>query len=120
MESNLKLPESASTKACPICAEQIMQDAKKCRFCGEIFDESLKMKAELHRIQLESNQAGPHPGLAALFSFFFPGAGQIYSGRVGTGVFWLFFVAFGYVCFIIPGIILHIICIFEARNVPTK
>jgi hypothetical protein len=27
--------ETVSTHACPVCAEQIQKDARKCRFCGE-------------------------------------------------------------------------------------
>jgi len=30
------------TKACPFCAEQIQEDAIKCKFCGEFLDESLR------------------------------------------------------------------------------
>jgi predicted nucleic acid-binding Zn ribbon protein len=29
-------------KPCPMCGEQIQDVAKKCRFCGEILDESLR------------------------------------------------------------------------------
>jgi TM2 domain-containing membrane protein YozV len=29
------------------------------------------------------------PGMAALFSFFLPGVGQIYNGDIIRGVFWL-------------------------------
>ncbi len=29
-------------KACPYCAEQILDDAKKCKHCGEILDPALR------------------------------------------------------------------------------
>ncbi len=32
------------TKRCPFCAELILDDAKKCRFCGEFLDPSLRGK----------------------------------------------------------------------------
>src|SRR5690242_4122227 len=40
-------PESTEGSAekrrpCPMCGEMILMDAVKCRFCGEIFDETLK------------------------------------------------------------------------------
>jgi TM2 domain-containing membrane protein YozV len=31
----------------------------------------------------------PNPGVAAILSFFIPGAGQIYNGKFLRGVFWL-------------------------------
>lgn len=30
-----------------------------------------------------------HPGLAAVLSFFVPGAGQLYNGCFWRGIFWL-------------------------------
>lgn len=56
------------------------------------------------------------PGVAALLSFFIPGAGQIYKGNVGSGLLWLFFVILGYSIFLAPGIILHLICIVSATS----
>jgi Superinfection immunity protein len=38
------LPKSAEDsrerRPCPMCAEMIFKDAKKCRFCGELFEKS--------------------------------------------------------------------------------
>lgn len=31
----------------------------------------------------------PHPGVAAVLSFFIPGLGQFYTGRFWRGIFWL-------------------------------
>jgi TM2 domain-containing membrane protein YozV len=31
----------------------------------------------------------PHPGIAAVLSFFVPGVGQFYNGKFWRGVFWL-------------------------------
>ena len=38
-------PASQKRKPCPACGEMIVDGAVKCRFCGEIFDASLKKKA---------------------------------------------------------------------------
>ena len=32
-------------RPCPACGEEIMKDARKCRFCGEVLDPSLKRKS---------------------------------------------------------------------------
>ncbi len=37
-------------KPCPACGEMIVRDAVKCRYCGEIFDPTLK-KQELKRLK---------------------------------------------------------------------
>lgn len=54
------------------------------------------------------------PGVAAVLSLVIPGAGQIYKGQVFNGLFWMFVVVVGYITFIFPGVILHILCIVGA------
>jgi TM2 domain-containing membrane protein YozV len=59
------------------------------------------------------------PGVAALLSFIIPGAGQMYKGQISGGLIWFVIVVCGYV-FFLPGIILHICCIFSAASPPKK
>lgn len=56
------------------------------------------------------------PLAAAILSFLIPGLGQLYKGQPLNGLFWLLIVFIGYICFIIPGIILHICCIIGAAS----
>lgn len=60
--------------------------------------------------------AKPSGGVAAVLSFLVPGLGQLYQGKLLIGFLWFFFVLLGYVCFIIPGIILHIACVASALS----
>ena len=54
-------------------------------------------------------------GIPDLMSFFIKGLGQIYKGLVLNGFAWLVFVVIGYFPFIIPGVILHFLCILGAK-----
>ncbi|MCL4402737.1 MAG: hypothetical protein M1436_08765 [Acidobacteria bacterium] len=49
-------------------------------------------------------------------SFFIPGLGQIYKGHIGAGIVWLIAVTAGYLMLIVPGVILHILCIVNAAR----
>jgi TM2 domain-containing membrane protein YozV len=61
------------------------------------------------------------PGVAAVLSFFIPGLGQMYKGQIVNGLAWLIVVIIGYALFIIPGLILHLLCILGAASGnPTK
>ena len=55
-----------------------------------------------------------NPGTARLLSFLLPGVGQIYKGKVISGIMWLIFTLIGYAILIVPEIILHIFCIVNA------
>jgi hypothetical protein len=105
---------TGQTKKCPYCSEIIFVDAKKCKHCGEILDPILKAS----RVPPKSlpPQRLWNPGIAALLSLIIPGAGQMYRGNIGIGILWLIFVTIGYFMFIIPGIILHLICIITAAS----
>lgn len=56
------------------------------------------------------------PGVAAVLSFFIPGVGQIYKGDILSGILWLIIVPIGYFLLIVPGLILHLICIITAAS----
>jgi Family of unknown function (DUF5670) len=57
-----------------------------------------------------------NPGVAALLSLVIPGAGQMYKGQVGVGLVWLVVVVAGYFMLLVPGAILHLVCIFNAAT----
>lgn len=107
------MPPFQATKECHYCAEVILAKAIKCRYCGEMLD-SLPVSVT------DDDETDPpqrlwSPGLAALLSLVIPGAGQMYRGKVGAGLLWLVCVPLGYVL-IVPGLILHVICIFNAAS----
>jgi hypothetical protein len=90
---------------CPECKKEISGEAASCPSCGYVLKKPRKW----------------NPGLAAVFSLIIPGAGQIYKGKLGAGFLWLIFVTGGYFLFLIPGIVLHLACIFSAYSGdPTK
>lgn len=56
------------------------------------------------------------PGIAAVLSLFIPGAGQMYKGQIFAGIAWLIAVVIGYFLLIIPGLVLHLLCIITAAS----
>ena len=139
-------PAGAQTMRCRFCAEVILVGAKKCKHCHEYLDDALR---ELHVqrgqiSQLVAGQAAKQVSAAlvpavqsrepqqlqhwntttstqaALLSFFVPGLGQMCSGRVPAGLLWMMFTCLGYVCFIVPGIVLHILCVINASRQPQQ
>lgn len=53
-------------------------------------------------------------GIAFIFSFFIPGLGQMYKGRILRGIVWFILVGFGYYFFDTHGAILHLCCVIGA------
>lgn len=116
--------EGQETIPCPFCGEAIRAVAKKCKHCNEMLDPALRLATGPPNTALVNFAVAPpavyrqrgNPGVAALLSFLWPGAGHIYCGEVGAGIGWMMATFVGYVAFIIPGIILHICCIVAANN----
>ncbi len=96
---------------CPECNKEISDKATSCPSCGHPLKDE-KSKTILATVK-------PSGGIAALISVFFPGFGHLYCGKFIRCVLWFFFVIGGYFLFIIPGIILHLLCIFDAYGLPT-
>lgn len=111
---------SDNTKKCPYCAGEIHIEALKCKHCREILDDDLREARESknqHQIVTQSvKERRWSPGIAALLSFLIPGAGQMYKGNVASGLFWFIFTIAAYFMLIIPGIVLHLICIIAATS----
>lgn len=56
----------------------------------------------------------PNLGVAMVLSFLIPGLGQLYRQQVFAAVLWFLLCFFGYLCFILPGLILHFCCVIAA------
>jgi TM2 domain-containing membrane protein YozV len=132
------------TMPCPFCSEPILVGAKKCKHCHEYLDfvmrdlraqqqqvnqmsVALSPVSQLQQQQLQQQQqqqlqqwTNTSATQAALLSFFVPGLGQMCSGRVPAGLLWMMFTCLGYVCFIVPGIVLHILCVINAARQPPQ
>jgi TM2 domain-containing membrane protein YozV len=58
----------------------------------------------------------PNDTVAAVLSLIIPGAGQIYKGRTAMGIIWLILTVLGYLTLVVPGMLLHFICVFQAAG----
>src|SRR4051812_32292816 len=89
------------TTRCPACAEVILSAARKCKHCGEAL--GLSGTDGQMVIITKPSETSFSQGGAAVLSFFIPGAGQIYRGKIGIGIGLFLLTIAGYVCFVIPG-----------------
>ena len=67
-------------------------------------------------VPYELRQRQWSPGVAIVLSFFIPGLGQLYRGKIGRGILWLICVTIGYFAVIVPGLVLHLICLIDASS----
>jgi TM2 domain-containing membrane protein YozV len=113
---------------CPECSTMITKKTY-CSHCADDYD---NMKAPAAAPQIIVNQsasasssaaaAAPalggaqikNPGLAAIFSLFWPGAGQIYNGQVGKGIATM--VVFWITVWVFVGFVVQIWAVFDAYN----
>lgn len=95
---------------CPMCRHQISPQAAACPSCGHPLRSGGEQTVR-YEIAPQWNR-----GIAAVLSFFIPGAGQIYKGQVIGGFAWLIAVTVGYVMLWIPGAILHFFCVLTAAT----
>lgn len=54
------------------------------------------------------------PGTSAFLSFLIPGWGQMRRGKMKQGLAWLVVVLAGYILLVVPGLILHLLCMLDA------
>lgn len=58
----------------------------------------------------------PNAAAAAVLSMIVPGAGQLYAGRPLSAIGWFMLVTMGYLLLIVPGVLLHILCVAAAAG----
>ena len=58
----------------------------------------------------------PNAAAAAVLSMIVPGAGQLYAGRPLSAIMWFMVVTIGYLLLIVPGVLLHVLCVASAAS----
>jgi hypothetical protein len=47
-------------------------------------------------------------------AFIFPGLGHLLAGKPFQAMFWFVLIVVGYLCFVVPGVLLHLVSIIDA------
>jgi TM2 domain-containing membrane protein YozV len=55
-----------------------------------------------------------NPLIAGVLSVVIPGLGQLYKGQLFRAIVWFCMVGLGYFLLVVPGIILHVLCVAGA------
>ncbi len=111
-------------KRCPFCGESIALEAVKCRHCNEFLDKRHVATAPaaplqvVQQVVVNNQMARPRFNrfVAALLSLLVPGLGQIYKGQPINGIVWFGVTLVGYVMFVVPGLLLHFLCVVGAAS----
>lgn len=111
---------------CMKCGQECPPGASYCSKCGHKLSTA---PSEEPDIVIENAEVYvEHPGylaeeaprrlwsplVACLLSFLIPGLGQLYKGHVFSGLFWFLIVLVGYLMLIVPGMVLHLLCMIGA------
>ena len=92
---------STTLLTCPDCGHSVSRSASNCPGCGAVL-----------------RSGGTSKGIAALLSLVIPGAGQIYQGRVITGL--ILFVLFVTTIWFLVGLIFWIIAVLDTLTYSPK
>lgn len=86
--SDISRPNPPATRRCPFCSENILSDAKKCRYCGEFLDVELQVQAEKAELDKMRNASQKSRGVYIILGIFFGllGIHNFYAGRYRQGI----------------------------------
>jgi len=75
------------------------------------FEDEFDLGLDRHEVIV---RRAPSPGVAAVLSVLIPGLGQVYGGRLLAGAVWFLATSFCYWAILLPGFIVHALCIWSA------